>query len=486
MATRISASVRPSMLTEKDRHLVSRFSFGVDEATTMAVRAAGGGEAWFAAQLKPSSIGDPAASVHTWWPLLEHDPAKAWREVKAGRRSGWEYGFAFSQYSMVHKILTRRQVQEVLHDVWSNLLYVPAGHDRSFPWRIHYDRTVRGLALTSYRQLLRAAVVHPAMSGWLNNDLNTKRGINENLGRELLELYTVGRESGYTEDDVKASARLLTGYKVKVFDTFAASYNPDDHWTGRVSVMGFTHANSSSDGRAALGAYLDHLALHPSTAQRVARRLCVRFVGDDPSPALVRSVAAAYRSSRSDVKATLKALRTHPEFLAGRRSKLRAPVEDVVATVRALGIKPTRSSSKDPFSASLVWIAARIGQEPFRWPRPDGFPERSSAWASPSRMLGGWNAHYSFAGKWTPAAGQAFPSAASVLPTAFPRTLAEIVDHQSRLLVGRPADPATVAAVSTMLGRAAGSTFKTVSDVSAWHLTVIRGTVLNAPEGMLR
>lgn len=486
MATRISASVRPYALTEKDRHLVSRFSFGVNEELTTAVRAAGGGEAWFAAQLQPTAISDPAASVHTWWPLLGHDQAKAWREVKAGRRSAWDYGFAFSQYSMVHRILTRRQLQAVLHDVWSNLLYIPAGHDRSFPWRLHYDRTLRDLALTSYRQLLRAAVVHPAMSGWLNNDLNTKRGINENLGRELLELYTVGRSSGYTEDDVKGSARLLTGYKVKVFDTFAASYNPDDHWTGRVSVMGFTHANSSPDGRAALAAYLDHLALHPATAQRVARRLCVRLVGDDPSPSIVRSVASAYTASRSDVRATLKALRTHPEFLAARRTKLRAPVEDVVATVRALGIKPTAFTTKDPFASNLVWSAARLGQEPYRWPRPDGFPEASSTWSSPSRMLGAWNTHYSFAGRWTSTDGQSFPAGASVLPTAFPRTLGEIVDHQSRLLLGRPADTTTVAAVSTMLGRTPGAVYKTVADVSAWHLTVIRGTVLNTPEGMLR
>jgi uncharacterized protein (DUF1800 family) len=486
MATRISASVRPYVLTEKDRHLVSRFSFGVDEALTTAVRAAGGGEAWFAAQLKPSSIGDPAATVDRWFPLLGHDQAKAWREVKAGRRSAWEYGFAFEQWSMVHKVLTRRQLEAVVHDLWSNLLYVPAGHDRSFPWRFHYDRTLRGLALTSYRQLLRAAVVHPAMSGWLNNDLNTKRGINENLGRELLELYTVGRDAGYTEDDVKGSARLLTGYKVKVFDTFAASYSPDDHWTGRVSVMGFTHANSSPDGRAALAAYLDHLALHPATAQRIARRLCVRLVGDDPSPSLVRTVAAAYRSSRSDVKATLKALRTHPEFLAARRSTLRAPVEDVVATVRALGIRPTQHRTKNPFASSLVWSAARLGQEPYRWPRPDGFPEASSAWASPSRVLGAWNQRFSFAGRWNNADGQAHPAAASVLPTAFPRTLAELVDHQSRLLVGRPADPAAVAAVASMTGRAPGYVYKSVADVSTWHLTLIRGTVLNAPDGMLR
>lgn len=486
MATRISASVRPYTLTERDRHLVTRFSFGVDEQLTAAVRAAGGAERWFATQLSPTSVADPSATVHTWWPRLGHTPAKAWAEVKSGRSGAWQYGFDLAQYSMVQKILTRRQLQEVLHDVWSNLLYVPVGHDRSFPWRFHYDQTLRGLALTSYRQLLRAAVVHPAMSGWLNNDLNTKRGINENLGRELLELYTVGRASGYTEDDVKDSARLLTGHKVKVFDTFAASYAPEDHWTGRVRVLGFTHANAAADGRPALAAYLDHLALHPATAERVARRLCVRLVGDDPSPSLVRSVTAAYRASRSDVRATLKALRTHPEFLAARRRTLRAPVEDVVASVRALGIRPVRFRGKDAFPANLVWAAGRLGQEPYGWPRPDGYPEGSTTWASPSRMLGAWNQHYSLAGRWNSADGQAFPAPASVLPTAFPRTLAEIVDHQSLLLVGRPADATTQAAVATMVNRASGSVYKTVADVSGWHLTLIRGTVLNTPEGMLR
>ena len=137
MATRISASVRPYTLTERDRHLVTRFSFGVDEQLTAAVRAAGGAERWFATQLTPTSVADPSATVHTWWPRLGHTPARAWAEVKSGRSGAWQYGFDLAQYSMVQKILTRRQLQEVLHDVWSNLLYVPVGHDRSFPWRFH-------------------------------------------------------------------------------------------------------------------------------------------------------------------------------------------------------------------------------------------------------------------------------------------------------------------------------------------------------------
>ena len=486
MATRPSAAVRPALLSERDRHLVSRFSFGLDEDLVATVRTTGS-RAWFSSQLTPAAVPDPRGdALEAWWPRLAHTPQQAWGEVRADRASAWDYGLSLTEHALTRKIVTSRQVAEVMHDFWSNLLYVPAYEDRSFPWRHDYERTLRSLALTSFRRLLRAAVVHPAMSGWLTNDSNTKRGINENLGRELLELFTVGRPAGYGEEDVRNAARLLTGYRVKVFDTFEAFYSPADHWTGKVTVLGFTHANADPDGRAALAALLDHLALHPATARRIAHRLCVRFVGDDPPASLVAAVERAYRVSRSSVRTTLTALRTHPAFLASQRARLRTPIEDTVASLRAVGVQPSRPTSDASLARSLVWMTEEVGQHQYRWPRPDGFPESAATWTSPARMLASWQMHYAVAGNWWGAKDQVRPTAAQVLPTTFPLTLAELVEHQSRVLLGTSAHPATTATVATMLGRPATHSFRTVTDVDDWTLTVVRGTVLNAPEGMLR
>ncbi|RYJ00700.1 MAG: DUF1800 family protein, partial [Actinomycetales bacterium] len=315
---------------------------------------------------------------------------------------------------------------------------------------------------------------------------NTKNGINENLGRELLELFTVGRTTGYTETDVKNAARLLTGYKVKVFDGYAASYDASDHWTGPIAVLDFKHKNASSDGRLALQALLSYLALHPATAKRVSRRLCQRFVSDTPSTKLVNAVASAYTKSGSDVKATLRALRAHPEFLASQRRRMRAPVDDVVATSRVLGLRPTRPTDDKSFVQHALWMASSIGQDPYRWPRPDGFPETTATYASAARMVRSWQIHYALGGNWWQSSSLSRPSAANSLPSAWPRRLDEIVEHQSRVLLGRIPESGVVSTVSAMLGRKPESTFAAVSDVSDWHLSVIRGVLLNTPQGVLK
>src|SRR5690606_39213187 len=111
---------------------------------------------------------------------------------------------------------------------------------------------------------------------------STRRTPNENHGRELLELHTVGRAAGYTEAMVRDSARILSGYTIDAGRTWRPSYDPGRHATGPVQVLGFRHANADADGRAVTEAYLRYLARHPATARRIARKLAVRFVSDRP------------------------------------------------------------------------------------------------------------------------------------------------------------------------------------------------------------
>lgn len=483
----MSAAVTPQLLGTPDLHLLRRFTFGVNEQVTADFRSQKTAKNWMNWQLLPTRLPDAGAdAVASWFPRLNDSPATAWEKAKKADFNSWEYGLAFAQYTTAQRIISRRQVLEVMTDFWSNLLYIPVGEDRSFPWRMSYDKAIRANALGTYRGLLRATVVHPAMSGWLNNSVNTKAGINENLGRELLELYTVGRASRYSEDDVKNSARILTGFKVKVFDGYGASYSPQDHYVGRVKVLGFTHANTDPDGRAVVNTYLDYLARHPSTAQKIAQRLCVRFVSDTPSTSIVDAVAKAYRASDTDIKATLQALIAHRDFQASQNSKVRTPIEDVVNTIRVLELRPTGVSDNDSLLRHSIWMSQGLGQYLHSWPRPDGFPESSSTWASPARVLRGWDIHYSLAGGWWAPKQFATPTRANLLPTAWPRTLDHIVEHQSRMLLGCVSTPELRASVAAALNMSQSQKFASVREISDWTWTVIRGSVLNAPEGIVR
>ncbi len=134
-------------------------------------------------------------------------------------------------------------------EFWEGMLHVPVSGDAHFTWRVDYGDTIRRHALGRFDQMLVETTTHPAMLIFLSAATSTKRAPNENLGRELLELHTLGA-GNYSEDDVKASSRILTGWHVDLWKTWAASYVEEDHWTGTVQVRGFRDRNRKADGRA--------------------------------------------------------------------------------------------------------------------------------------------------------------------------------------------------------------------------------------------
>ena len=173
---------------------------------------------------------------------------------------------------------------------------------------------------------------------------------NENQGRELLELHTVGRGAGYTEAMVKASAVLLSGYTVDWGNTYAATYDAAAHTTGQCEVLGFSHANAAADGQSVTVAYLKYLANHPATARRTRDQagdvLRLRLPLGRPR----RALADTYTSSGTDIRAVLPRCRAHPEFLTSEGHKVRTPVADLVATARVLDVdvRPRRATTPGP------------------------------------------------------------------------------------------------------------------------------------------
>ena len=244
----------------------------------------------------------------------------------------------YARWCLLRRIYSQRQVLESLTEFWEHHLYVPIHDDGVFPYRAQYGKLLREHALGRFDQMLMAAVTHPSMGIALDNAASTKRGVNENLGRELLELHTLG-QGNYSEDDVKNSARILTGYRVDMWRTWDAYYDENSHATGAVKVLDFEHPNADPDGRAVTEAYLKYLARHQLTARRIARKLAVRFVCDDPSKALVDRLAKVYLDNDTAIKPVLMALVDSEEFKRSVGVKVRTPTDDVVATYRVLGAK---------------------------------------------------------------------------------------------------------------------------------------------------
>ncbi|MFL6158397.1 MAG: DUF1800 domain-containing protein [Marmoricola sp.] len=424
-----------SILDARSRLIVNRFTGGWNLSTRDEVKAAGGIDRWFAHQLSPSSISDSFYNGSaSWWYANTADPLKVWARDDAGTESVWQANAHYQRWSMLRRIYSKRQVLETMAAFWEHHFHVPTVGGASGGFRAHYGRVIRGKALGRFDVLLNAVVTHPAMGCYLGNASSTKSAPNENLGRELLELHTVGRV--YSEDDVKSSARILTGYRVDVWNTWVASYQPSSHWTGAVKVLGFSDPNTSSDGRAVTKAYLDYLAHHPATAKRIARKLAVRFVSDNPSDALVDHLAAVYLANGTAIAPVLKSLVASKEFLASTGKKVRTPEEVVIATYRALGALVGSPRSDSSAAIQILWQAHNIGQGPFEWPRPDGRPDSAGAWSSVSRVLGSFAVHYEMAGGWWPRIDMSYRSPVAWMPKSSIRFDA-FVDHLSRSILGR-------------------------------------------------
>lgn len=473
-------------LSSADRHLVRRFSWGLSPELAADVAKAGGGRKWFEQQLAPGSLADPSgAAVDGWFPSVRQTPQRIFQNQVDDVQGSWEVAVDLSRWTVSRRIHSRRQLHEVMTDFWSNLLNVSLFHDDAVFWRMDYDRTIRSRALTSFDSLLRAAITHPAMGLYLDNAFSSKEAPNENLGRELLELHTVGVGGGYDEDDVKASARMLTGYRVDLWwPEFRAFYDTDRHDTRPVTVMGFEHTNASADGRKATAAYLSYLANHPRTAQRLARRLCVKFVSDTPSASIVNAVAAAYRKNKTAIKPTLRAMVAHPDFDAAPLGKVRMPMEDYIASVRALGIrpqKPSGSGADQAFANAMYWQYSSNGQAPYEWPAPNGYPEVGAAWSSAGRVLTSFGHHQDLAARWWPTQQAAFPDPASLLPT-MPATLQQVIDHLGLRMLGQRPGAAVSKGVSQVLGMSLSRrlTREQVVD-DYWFLRRVQASLLDSP-----
>ena len=383
---------------------------------------------------------------------------------------------------MARAAWSNRQLFESAVNFWNNLLHIAAPSSGVWDSRADYDRTViRRHALGRFADMLKASARHPAMLTYLDNRSSTKAHPNENYARELMELHTVGMV--YSEADVQAAARLLSGMTVNSAGLYA--YDPAKHATGAVSILGFSHANATAaGGEAAALAFLDHLATHPATAERIATKLCQRFVADTAPASLVTKLAKIYLDNGTAIAPVLRALFTSAEFAAAIGAKIRTPFEDLIATIRTLGIGPEASGVKALDALYNTLVSA--GNAPMRWAPPNGFPDVAAAWASPAAFLLRCNNHLNVAAGWYPRELTRPANMLTSLVPVRPATYGALVDALARRLLGTSMRPEHVAAVTAVAGKTPSSALTAKDTAVNGSLPYLIALVLDSPYFQIR
>lgn len=471
-------------------HLLRRATYGPTPASVAEITRLGRA-AWLERQLRPASIPDAACDA-----LVRRFPRSAWpaariRKEYAGRIGDWDPMIELGRATVARAIWSERQLFELMVEFWSNHLNVTCPSGDVWSTRSDYDRTIRRHAMGSFSDLLVAATLHPAMLLYLDNASSTREHPNENHGRELLELHTVGVEAGYGEAGVKDSARILTGLGVDEDDEFV--FRSREHDTGPVRVLGFTHPNdSAAQGRSVAEQYLRYLASHPATARRIAGKLAVRFVSDDPPAELVAALTKTYLDQGTAVLPVLRELFTSAAFQAAAGSeqhqKVRRPYEDVVATVRTLGLRPDAKGTEG--IEALHWMLLDMGHAPLAWAPPNGYPDVALAWQSAAGSLARWNAHLTIAARWWPKTLTG-PALTSLLPAKLPRTHGQLLDHLGLRLLQRKLSAKQKKAVCVLLTDewndiTPDAALTSRSAAVGWRLPYLVALILDSPQHALR
>lgn len=368
------------------RRVLNRCTFGARPGDLDKILAMGV-ESWVGAQLKPEKLDDGPCHQRIRrletlqcpvGELFEYKEAFLWKELATGK--------------LLSAVYSERQLFEVMVDFWTDHFNIDISKG-DCPWLKTADdrEVIRKHALGSFPAMLRASALGPAMLWYLDGRTNRRRtpeeAPNENYARELLELHTLGVRGGYTQQDVMEAARCLTGWTVRT-----------DTWFGKGTVEFIAHRHDDGPKRimdqeipAGLGEgdverLLEIVTSQPATAIHLARKLCNRFIGLDAPEETVTTVAEAFVRSRGDIPSALIALFRSPAFQRESAPKFKRPFNFLVSALRA-----TAADIHQP--DALLDYLARMGQSPFQYPTPDGYPEEAEPWFG--SML--WRWHFVYA-----------------------------------------------------------------------------------------
>ncbi|HEY0785390.1 MAG TPA: DUF1800 family protein [Acidobacteriaceae bacterium] len=345
-----------------------------------------------------ASVTDPEKS------LLTNDMTPHERELFSMMGGGYGgsgvIGSELQQAKVLRAVLSERQLEEVMTDFWLNHFNIDLSKSGDeLNYAASYERdAIRAHALGKFRDLLLATAEHPAMLIYLDNWLSIgpdsaaagkprpgakggqPKGLNENYGREVMELHTVGVDGGYSQADVTNLARILTGWTVDQPQQGGGFvFQPRRHEPGAKVWFG---QKINEDGMNEGVRALSWLARQPQTAHFLSYELAQRFVADAPPPAMVDRMAAAYLASDGDIRVVLRAMVHSPEFFSRDtyRTKVKMPLEYVASSLRATGTDPTNPGS-------LTNELRIMGEPLYRCLPPTGYAATADHWMNSAALV---------------------------------------------------------------------------------------------------
>lgn len=335
-----------------------------------------GEAAWIEEQLHPDRIDDFDCDLRTAFIDAWNAPADLAFEIRPEHVEQ-----QLAAYTLTRAVYSERQLYEVMVAFWSDHFHVSISKGECKHLALlHVRDAIRPNVFAPFRDLLRAATLSPAMLVYLDGRDNTARAPNENHARELLELHTLGVDGGYTQKDVMEAARCLTGWRVRRrWAPGQLAFVEAEHSRGTKNVLGRAILHAERDE---VDSLLDVIVAQPSCARFVARKLARFFVADAPSDALVDEAASAF-GTRGDTRAALRVLLRSDALYV--ETKVKRPFRYVVSALRAL-----EADCSFGRRGTLAHLRT-MGQTPFGYPTPDGYPHESRAW------LGTLNARWRYA-----------------------------------------------------------------------------------------
>jgi uncharacterized protein (DUF1800 family) len=310
------------------------------------------------------------------------------------------------QAKVLRAILSERQLQEVMTDFWYNHFNVDIHKEATQWYTPTYERdAIRAHALGKFRDLLLATAQHPAMLFYLDNwssigpdsqaagrpnQKKQQRGLNENYGREVMELHTVGVNGGYSQADVTNLAKILTGWTIDQPQQGGSFvFDPRKHEPGSKQWFGQkVSENGYVEGQRAL----EWLAAQPQTAHFISYKLAQRFVADDPPEELVDRMAKTYLSTDGYIKEILRTMVHSPEYNSQKcyRVKVKTPLEFVASVFRATDTNPSNPGA-------LVGVIARMGEPLYQMQPPTGYSTTADHWMNSAALVDRLNFSLQFA-----------------------------------------------------------------------------------------
>ena len=297
-------------------------------------------------------------------------------------------------------VYSPRQLEEVLVDFWLNHFNVYRDKNTVGMLLTSYERdAIRPHVLGRFRDMLLATARHPAMLSYLDNFQSRSapenaptpggvvaiggpnQGLNENYGRELLELHTLGVNGGYTQADVINVARAFTGWTIFDPQRYGEfQFNPQMHDRSEKVILGQTFPRGGGEDEGVK--IIDMLAAHPSTARFISRKLAQRFVADDPPQALVDRMAATFTKTGGDLRAVMEALLLSREFMSegAWQAKVKTPFELVTSALRALDADVSDTTA-------LAFRLSEMGMPLYARIDPKGYPNTADAWSGSAGLL---------------------------------------------------------------------------------------------------